>query len=76
MQMLAAGVAPQQGPTKYIVVDHVQRLVDDDTIAALLRLPELTGKPPAPYSAMILIKNQDGESSSGWHLITCVVCAR
>ncbi|KAL3154180.1 hypothetical protein ABBQ32_013697 [Trebouxia sp. C0010 RCD-2024] len=38
-----SGVAPSHAPTKYIVVDHVERLADTDLLAVLLKVKEITG---------------------------------
>ncbi len=45
-----AGLAPPDGPTRHIVVDHAQRLLGDPLLGVLLRLPELSGAAPAPAS--------------------------
>ncbi|KAL3139926.1 hypothetical protein ABBQ38_004216 [Trebouxia sp. C0009 RCD-2024] len=38
-----SGIAPSHAPTKYIVVDHVERLADTDLLAVLLKAKEITG---------------------------------
>ena len=43
---LHAGIAPPHAPTKYIVVDHVERIADTDLLAVLLKAKEITGKMP------------------------------
>lgn len=37
------GAAPSNQPTKYIVLDHVERIADTDLLANLLRAKDITG---------------------------------
>ena len=39
-----AGIAPSDQQTKYIVLDHVERIADSDLLATLLRAKDITGQ--------------------------------
>lgn len=39
-----AGIAPRNQQTKYIVLDHVERIADSDLLATLLRAKDITGQ--------------------------------
>ena len=43
---LHAGIAPPHAPSKYIVIDHVERIADTDLLAVLLKAKEITGRMP------------------------------
>lgn len=43
MDALCAGLAPPNKATKYIVVDHVERIAETDLLAVLLKAKEITG---------------------------------
>lgn len=40
---LTAGVAPGSQQTRFVVVDHAERVADTDLFATLLRAREITG---------------------------------
>ena len=42
--MLHVEAAPACLPSKYIVMDHVDRIADTDLLAIMLRAKEITGK--------------------------------
>lgn len=39
-------MAPPHAPTRYIVVDHVERIADMNLLAVLLKAREITGRMP------------------------------
>ena len=41
--LCCAGIASQGTATKYIVIDHVERIADAEVLAVLLKTKELTG---------------------------------